>query len=1063
MFRLERLNTIPCVRLWLKLVLATSISVSAQAEIFWQDASAGPLAETNQKMPSTKFPSEFRMVNFNLDSLGTALLKKQPGSVDPVIITFPEPDGGVRAFIIQRSDILPSALSARFPSVSAFKGFAVDDPTVSVRFEVTADGVSAQVLEPGNRWMIDPRPTVGQGMAISYYTKNLKKSSSQRYCEVGSQLTDPRDEVLALKTADVMGSSVSKSSGEILRTYRLAIATTGEYGQYHGGQIASVLSAVVTTVNRVVGILEQEMSISLELVESNDQILFTSPTTDPFTGNNNASVLIEESQTQIDAIIGTANYDIGHTLSTGAGGLAALGSVCDGSSKARGVTGSGQPQGDFFDVDFVAHELGHQFGGNHTFNGASGSCSGANRNYFTAYEPGSGSTIQAYPSLCGADDFQNMVDPIYHSESFSEMYGFVSDGLDSSCGLSEVTNNTAPIVDAGLDYSVPRGTPLVLSGTAVDLEQSALTFLWEQRDLGQQAALSAPDDGEIPLFRVLTPSLNPERYLPGLASVVSGNYADEEKIPQVAREMDFRLTARDAAGGVGSDDTVLSVVASAGPFYLTSPNGGDDVGESKTILWDVARTDLPPISASEVEFFLSTDGGLSFNTSLGTAVNDGSATLTFPPGIETTSARVMVKAVGNVFYDVSDADFDLNSDRPVPPAPIQATVSTSNSGAVVEFLPGATNGLTVTSYEASCSAPSTSEDFAYAVESGQPFNENLPISSTLLVDEELTISGGGLSVPVDIAHTYRGDVVLNLVSPLGSSITLKTNLGSDSGANVVGIYPDTLAPEESLDQFSGESSFGTWILEVSDAYTDDTGILNSWGLNFSIVTPGETITASEGESPIVLSNMTNGVTYTCQITAYAGTDQSEVVELGEVTPSSVITYTVTPSAGEGGTISPSSPQTVTDGATVAFELTASSGYALESIGGTCGGALSGSTFTTNAVTSNCSVSAVFAELAPVTYTVTPSAGEGGTISPSSPQTVTDGATVAFELTASSGYALESIGGTCGGALSGSTFTTNAVTQDCLLLIKFYDNSQGLPPWLIFLMSQGAEADIGDSQ
>ena len=384
------------------------------------------------------------------------------------------------------------------------------------------------------------------------------------------------------------------------------------------------------------------MALSLQLVPDNDKILFTSVATSPFTGNNNASVLIDESQEQIDLLIGPANYDIGHTFSTGAGGLASLGSVCNPVRKAQGVTGSSQPRGEYFDVDFVAHEIGHQLGANHTFNGANGGCAGSTRNYLTAYEPGSGSTIQAYPSLCGVDDLQNAVDPFYHSESFEEIQTYITGPVGSSCGVVEETANTPPVVDAGSDYVVPKGTPIIVTGSASDAEQSEVTYLWEQRDLGSQAALSAPDDGEIPLFRVLTPTSSPTRYLPALSSVLSGNYSDTEKIPQVARDMNLRLTARDGAGGVNSDDIVVTVSGSAGPFSLLSPNGGEVVGESKTIRWDVSETDKAPINASQVEILLSTNGGVSFDTSLGLTDNDGLASVSFPGGIQSSSARIMI-------------------------------------------------------------------------------------------------------------------------------------------------------------------------------------------------------------------------------------------------------------------------------------------------------------------------------------------------------------------------------------------------------------------------------------
>lgn len=938
-------------------ILAIQPSISS-AETYWTDQLDNGATTLSESVINKHGTGEFREVSFDLPSLRAALTPTMAKSSYAPIISFPQPDGGFKRFVVEPSGIIPEALSAKFPHLLTYKGYAIDDPTISIRFEVTDTQINAQILEPGNRWMIDAQPSRGEGRAISFYSGKTLRQSGAQFCELETPHSSKEKEHSQEKKS-LTESQAAKSRGDILRTYRLAVATTGEYGQFHGGQTASVLDAVATTINRVVGILEQEVSISLVLVENNEKILYTIGLNDPFTGNSDASTLIDESQSVIDTQIGADNYDIGHTLSTGAGGLAALGSVCSSGYKARGVTGSGQPQGEYFDVDFVAHEIGHQLGANHTFNGSSGGCSGGNRNYLTAYEPGSGSTIQAYPSLCGPDDLQNSVDPIYHSESFEEIYDFVTEGDGASCGVTDSTGNTPPQVNAGADYTVPRGTPLVLNGSAVDAEQSNLTFLWEQRDLGDQAALSAPDDGEIPLFRVFTPSTRSDRYLPRLNAVVSGNFSDDEKIPQVAREMDFRLTARDGVGGVSSDDMVVSVVASAGPFVISSPNGGESVGRSKTITWDVANTDQEPVSTSEVEVLLSTNGGVTFDQSLGTVPNDGSANLTFPAGLQTSSARIMIKAANSIFYDVSDANFELDSDRLVPASPTRASVSPSNGGATIQFTPGEDNGVSVTSYVAACSSSDSTEEFSYSIQPDLFFSELAAVSSTLAVDADLEVESGGLKVPVNISHTYRGDVVISLTSPSGTSVTLKTNLGSDEGVDVIGIYPDTLAPEQSLDGFVGESVAGDWVLNVSDAYEEDQGTFNSWGLTFLRVTAGDEVTQSASQSPILLSGLNNGVTYSCQVTAYAGDDPSEVVNLGSVTPTET-SHTVTPSAGEGGSISPSTPQSVTEGASVEFELTPEEGYRVDNVGGSCGGSLSGTTFTTNAITQDCSVVIQFA-------------------------------------------------------------------------------------------------------
>lgn len=864
--------------------MVTSSLVSAQTP--WNDIDAVAVEDVLSGSKYSAIAADHRIVALDLDAIKTVATDVQAKSNAVPVLTLPAPNGEAISFVLEPSGVLPAVLREKYPSISAFKGYAVSDPSITLRFELTEKGFSAQVLQPGNRWMIDPLSGGQKGLSIVYYTKDTKRSADSHSCEFEGGVANPSSQAnFEKKLFAATKAGAAKASGSQLRTYRLAVAATGEYGAFHGGQKSTILSAVTTTINRVTGILEKEMALSLELVPDNDKILFTSVATSPFTGNNNASTLIGESQVQIDLLIGSEHYDIGHTFSTGAGGLASLGSVCNPLYKAQGVTGSSQPRGEYFDVDFVAHEIGHQLGANHTFNGANGGCAGSTRNYLTAYEPGSGSTIQAYPSLCGVDDLQNAVDPFYHSESFEEIRTNVAEGLGSSCGRVQETGNTAPVVDAGSDFSVPKGTPLVVTGSASDAEQSALTYLWEQRDLGSQVALSAPDDGEIPLFRVLTPSSSPTRYLPSLSSVLSGNYSDSEKIPQVARDMNLRLTARDGFGGVDSDDIVVTVSGSAGPFSLLTPNGGEIVGESKTIRWDVSRTDQAPINTSQVEIFLSTNGGVSFATSLGVTENDGLASVSFPPGIQSSAARIMIRGKENIFYDVSDANFTLDSDKPVPPAPTDATLTPVNGGVSVAFTPGLDNGIPITYYEIACRTEDVFDEYAYSIAPAVAISDKGTIESTLSVDVDLDLEEGGVKVPVDITHSYRGDIVLVLQSPTGTSIRLKNSLGSDGGRDVVGVFPDTLAAEDSLDTLAGESSLGDWKLTVTDFFEVDTGTLNSWGLKLSTVTPGDVVSNQGASSPIVLSGMQNEETYTCEITAFAGDDPSETVAMGQVTPS----------------------------------------------------------------------------------------------------------------------------------------------------------------------------------
>ena len=863
-------------------------SASLSARVPWNDVDRASVDAIVSQSKYASSSEKLRVVDLDLAGIKSLVSGAQAKANTGPTLTLPAPNGGAMQFIIEPSGVLPEALRKKYPSIAAFKGYAVADPSITLRFELTDKGFSAQVLQPGSRWMIDPLAGGQKGLSVVYYTKDTKRSSDSHFCEVEGGVSDPKSQAdFEKKLFAAKSITAAKSSGSQLRTYRLAVATTGEYGVFHGGQKSNILSAVTTTINRVTGILEKEMALSLALVPDNDKILFTSVATSPFTGNSNASVLIDESQEQIDLLIGPANYDIGHTFSTGAGGLASLGSVCNPVRKAQGVTGSSQPRGEYFDVDFVAHEIGHQLGANHTFNGANGGCAGSTRNYLTAYEPGSGSTIQAYPSLCGVDDLQNAVDPFYHSESFEEIQTYITGPVGSSCGVVAETANTPPVVDAGSDYVVPKGTPIIVTGSASDAEQSELTYLWEQRDLGSQAALSAPDDGEIPLFRVLTPTSSPTRYLPALPSVLSGNYSDAEKIPQVARDMNLRLTARDGFGGVNSDDIVVTVSGSAGPFSLLSPNGGEIVGESKTIRWDVSETDQAPINAAQVEILLSTNGGVSFDTSLGLTDNDGLASVSFPGGIQSSSARIMIRAKDNIFYDVSDANFTLDSDKPVPPAPTGTTLTPTDGGVSIAFAPGLDNGVPVTSYEVVCSAEDVVDEYAYSTAPAIAIPDQGTIDSTISIDVDLTIQEGGVKIPVDITHSYRGDIILLLESPAGTTLRLKSSLGSDAGVNVEGVFPDSLAAEESLDTLVGETAVGDWKLTVTDFFEIDTGTLNSWGVTLSSVTPGDEVSNQGTSSPITLTGMQNDQAYSCEITAFAGSDPGETVAMGQVTPSAV--------------------------------------------------------------------------------------------------------------------------------------------------------------------------------
>jgi len=579
----------------------------------------------------------------SLERIDSNQKNKSTKSPDLQIISLPNPNGGYSLFSCIEDSIMAPELANKYPKIKTYSGVNIKNSAETIRFDYTPHGFHAQILSPKGCWYIDPY--VKGDSYVSFFKKDYL----------------PKDKVFKCLVNTTRHLNFSQrehqqkiTSGDNLRTYRLAVACTGEYAQFYGGTVAGALAGIVTTINRVTGIYEQELAIRLILVSNNDTILYTDAATDPFT-NNNSFALIDESQATINSIIGAANYDIGHTVSTGGGGLASLGAVCIDYRKASGITGSPYPTGDAYDVDYVAHEMGHQFGANHSFNGTTGSCSGGNRNGSTAYEPGSGTTIMAYAGICGDDNVQMHSDPVFHSVSYDEIMNYTTTGSGNSCPVISSLNNQIPVADAGTNYTIPKDTPFLLTGSATDGDTSdTLSYFWEERDLGPQVTLDAPDDGSIPLFRVFTPSESPTRFFPKLSSLASGSSDITEKLPHLARDMDFRLTVRDGNGGVNSSDMVASVVESAGPFQVTSTSiDNNDI----LVYWDVSNTDVAPINCTSVNIYISTDAGLTYdlnNPVVSNTTNDGFHS--FEISNENSSQiRVMVKASNNIFFSTSSS------------------------------------------------------------------------------------------------------------------------------------------------------------------------------------------------------------------------------------------------------------------------------------------------------------------------------------------------------------------------------------------------------------------------
>lgn len=618
-------------------------------------------------------PESYRTLELDLQELSSAL-NQVPNESDTrvkdsgFLLSLPLPDNSFTTFKVVESTVMAEELGAKYPQIKTYLGQGTENnSSARVRFDVTPQGFHAIIFSINGTVYIDPYSLGETRYYISYFKKDYIPTEDQLNIECNVLGTDSE---FGQHIKQLVEDNPFLMIGSQLRTYRLACAATGEYTIFHGGTVPLGLAAVVTAVNRVTGVYENEVGVRLVLIPNNDLIIYTNPTTDPYT-NNDGFAMLDQNQTNLDAVIGNANYDIGHVFSTGGGGVAYLGVVCQSSWKAKGVTGLSQPIGDPFYIDYVAHEMGHQYAGNHSFNGNAGACSGGNRNAVTAYEPGSGSTIMAYAGICSPQNLQNNSDDYFHNINFVEMVNYTINGNGNSCPVITNTGNSEPTatVPAG-GFTIPISTPFMLTGSGTDPDGDPLTYCWEEWDLGPAGHPNSPS-GNAPIFRSFDPVGVPYRYFPKLSNILNNTQTIGEILPTYTRTLTFRLTVRDnRAGGGGvnyAQMQAINVTNTAGPFLVTQPNTAVtwQGNTTQTITWNVANTSVAPVNVTQVNILLSTDGGNNFTEVLASNTsNDGSEDI-YLPNLPTTQARIKVEAVGNVFFDLSNINFTIEDFVPV--------------------------------------------------------------------------------------------------------------------------------------------------------------------------------------------------------------------------------------------------------------------------------------------------------------------------------------------------------------------------------------------------------------
>jgi len=709
----------------------TSTSDDRAAPVLWQWVDKDSLvpAQRGQSQDLVLAP-QIRGARLNEERLAE-ILSQAPMEFtaaavsSPVEITLPIPSGELMPFSIVRSSILSPEVASLYPAIETYTASAVGMPDIVARLTRDESGIHVIIFYDGNDVVISSSDPNDPRLYETYYGNSRTAGPVELECGV--------EDITSVSARLVPGTISAKATvGSTLRTFRLAVAATGEYtnlfrqpGDTDAQAQARAFSRVVQMVNAVSAIYETDLAVRLQLVTGTN-VIYTDPGGDPYT-NGSTNPMRGENQLTLDNvnILGSANYDIGHVFGTASGGQGwPLGQVCTAGDKAKGVTGRANPN-DLYDVYLVAHEMGHQFGANHTFNGTAGLPNGnadcdPNREPLSAYEPGSGSTLMSYAGGCNdPNNNQNMQinrDNYFHSRSREEILDYITAG-NGTCAVQSATGNNEPGVNAGATYTIPSRTPFMLTAQASDGDGDPLTYTWEEYDLGAASPPDTDADGQArPIFRSYPPVADAARTFPSLPFILnnanipptyqpgtcspSGECLVGEALPTITRTMNFRVTVRDnraGGGGVDEDETQVNVDGASGPFAVTSPNGSLvwTAGTNQTVSWDVAGSDLQPVDAQQVNILLSTDSGQSFNDVLaGATANDGAESIVVP-AISSTAARVKIESVGNIFFDISDDDFTLNlppeltcNDMVVDTDPGQCTAMVNYNYTVTDDQPG---------------------------------------------------------------------------------------------------------------------------------------------------------------------------------------------------------------------------------------------------------------------------------------------------------------------------------------------------------------------------------------
>ena len=602
--------------------------------------------------------------DLNKSPLDTRSNKEKSG-----MITLPMPNGEILEFKVWYSPVMHPDLAKKYPGIKTYRMVSNDNRSITGRLSMNSKGLSAVVKHPQGEVYIDPYANETTEVYISYFTRDNPAPANYAKASCGTEFST--EELAAV----VEHNEVSIRAGEevFLKTYRFALACTGEWGQNFNNK-TEVMEEMVTATNRVNQTLENEIAVFFELISNNDELIFLNPIDDPYTivanqndGTHPGRQVLSQNTGVISNAIGSNNYDVGHcftrSCTDGIAGVASLGSVCT-ANRGAGISCVGGQNVVNFMVNTTIHEIGHQFGASHTWSNCSED-SAEQLSGSTAFEPGSGTTHMSYAGACGQNNIAGTNDDYFHVSALIQMKNLLTIGNGSTCGEDVLTDNTSPdvYIDREDDFTIPVFTPFELTGRAVDAEGDNLSYCWEQFNLGPISILGSPV-ANAPAFRSFPPTTHATRVFPRMLNILANTSSNSERLQDISRKYNFMLTVRDnhpGAGAVDWEEIEFESNSIAGPFFLMQPNNSEEleVGTEYEILWDVSNTDQAPINCDKVDITLSANSGSDFDIVLATQTdNDGSHTIVVPNNI-TNDARVKIKSSDNIFFDVSNFDFKI--------------------------------------------------------------------------------------------------------------------------------------------------------------------------------------------------------------------------------------------------------------------------------------------------------------------------------------------------------------------------------------------------------------------